>query len=154
MRRLTILVILSAALSGLLSSLVVSAIVFATIPDSGNVIHACYATMTGDLRVIDDASASCKSNETSLSWARSGLTGYEVIQETREADPGAFTVANARCGAGKSVLGGGFHGVVEINQNFPQTTGSNAPGWQVAVTNSGAFPYTFTAYAVCARLIP
>src|SRR5215212_10977891 len=131
MRRLTILVILSAAVSSVLTSLVVSALVFAAIPDSSKVIHACYATTTGDLRVIDDASASCKSNETPLTWARSGLTGYEVIQETRDADPGAFTVINARCSAGKNVLGGGFHNAVEINQNFPQTTGSNAPGWQV-----------------------
>jgi hypothetical protein len=149
-----ILVILTAAVSSVLTSLAVSTIVFAAIPDGNNVIHGCYSSANGDLRVIDNASASCNANEISLLWARSGLTGYEVAKETKEAQPGAFTVANARCSRGKSVLGGGFHGAKEVNQNFPQGTGSSAPSWQVAVTNSTTGSYTFTAYAICARLIP
>ena len=84
----------------------------------------------------------------------SGLAGYEVVQETRSAQSGAFTVANARCSPGNSLLGGGFHkNNVSVHQNFPQTTGSNAPSWQVAVTNPGA-DEDFTAYAICAKVAP
>ncbi len=35
-----------------------------------------------------------------------GVTGYEVVHETRTATTGAFTVANAKCSAGNSLLGG------------------------------------------------
>lgn len=83
-----------------------------------------------------------------------GVTGYEVVQETRTATTGAFTVANAKCSAGNSLLGGGYHtNNVTVHQSFPQTTGSNAPSWQVAVTNPSA-DEDFTAYAICAKLDP
>ena len=82
-----------------------------------------------------------------------GVTGYEVVQETRVATTGAFTVANAKCSAGNSLLGGGYHtNNVSVRQNFPQGTGAGgAPSWQVAVTNPGA-DENFTAYAICAKL--
>ena len=84
----------------------------------------------------------------------SGVTGYEVVQETRTATMGAFTVANAKCSAGNSLLGGGYHtNNVSVHQSLPQTTGPNAPSWQVAVTNPGA-DEDFTAYAICAKLVP
>ena len=84
----------------------------------------------------------------------SGVTGYEVVQETRTATTGAFTVANAKCSTGNSLLGGGYHtNNVSVHQSFPQATGSNAPSWQVAVTNPGAAE-DFTAYAICAKLVP
>ena len=83
-----------------------------------------------------------------------GVTGYEVVQETRTATTGAFTVANAKCSAGNSLLGGGYHtNNVTVHQSFPQTTGSNATSWQVAVTNPSA-DEDFTAYAICAKLVP
>lgn len=43
-------------------------IVYATIPDSSGVIHACYAKSGGTLQVIDDSVTTCRGNETSLSW--------------------------------------------------------------------------------------
>jgi hypothetical protein len=81
-----------------------------------------------------------------------GVSGYEVVHETRTATAGAFTVANAKCSAGNSLLGGGYHtNNVSVHQSFPQTTGSGPPSWQVAVKNPGA-DEDFTAYAICAKL--
>jgi hypothetical protein len=79
------------------------------------------------------------------------LTGYEVVQETHTASAGTFTVANAKCSPGKSLLGGGYHtNNVSVHQSFPQTTGPT-PSWQVAVKNPGP-DEDFTAYAICAKL--
>jgi hypothetical protein len=136
------------------SSFVAVRVVLATIPDANKVIHACYATATGDLRVIDSPATGCKSNETAIAWSQSGISEYEIVKETRTATTGAFTVANAKCSAGNSLLGGGYHtNNVPVHQSFPQTTGSNTPSWQVAVTNPSA-DEDFTAYAICARLGP
>jgi len=84
----------------------------------------------------------------------SRVTGYEVVQETRTAPTGGFTVANAKCSAGNRLLGGGYHtNNVSVHQSFPQTAAPNAPSWQVAVTNPGAAE-NFTAYAICSKLVP
>lgn len=48
---------------------------YATIPDSGNVIHACYDGKGGNLRVIDAPSKSCTKFEISLDWNQSGVAG-------------------------------------------------------------------------------
>lgn len=41
----------------------------ASVPDSNDVIHACYTTSSGALRVIDtDNGGSCYSYETAISW--------------------------------------------------------------------------------------
>jgi hypothetical protein len=88
-----------------------------------------------------------------ISGCGPGVTGYEVVHETRTATTGAFTVANAKCSAGNSLLGGGYHkNNVSVHQSFPQTAG-DPPSWQVAVTNPGA-DEDFTAYAICAKLVP
>jgi hypothetical protein len=134
------------------SSFAAVRVALATIPDANNVIHACYVAASGQVRLIDSPATSCRPSETALSWGQSGISGYEVVQETRTAETGAFTVANATCPAGKKVLGGGYHmNNVSVHQNFPQNVGSNTPSWQVGVTNEGAAE-TFTAYAICARL--
>jgi hypothetical protein len=45
-----------------------SAIAFAAIPDSSGVIHACYRTNGGQVRVIDSPTETCNGNETATSW--------------------------------------------------------------------------------------
>jgi hypothetical protein len=54
-----------------------SAAVFAAIPDSNGVIHACYTTsgLLPRVRIIDNASQSCNSNETAISWNQQGPQG-------------------------------------------------------------------------------
>ena len=54
---------------------VAAGVAYATIPDSGGVISACYAK-AGDLRVIDaDAGGQCKAGESALSWSQTGPPG-------------------------------------------------------------------------------
>ena len=48
---------------------------FATIPDSGGVIHGCYKKSGGAVRVIDSSVTSCVSNETALDWNIRGPAG-------------------------------------------------------------------------------
>jgi hypothetical protein len=51
-------------------------VAYATIPDSGGVIHACYDTGKGKLRVIDtEAGATCRAQEVALSWNQTGPRG-------------------------------------------------------------------------------
>lgn len=49
-----------------------SAVVLAAIPGSDGAIHACYRTSNGSMRIIDDASQSCASSETAISWSQNG----------------------------------------------------------------------------------
>jgi hypothetical protein len=55
--------------------LVLGGIAYAAIPDSGGVIHGCYGTSNGQLRVIDDRAQTCKNGETALSWNQQGPNG-------------------------------------------------------------------------------
>lgn len=54
--------------------------VFATIPGAAGVIHGCYHKSSGNIRVIDDAVASCKANETELVWNVTGPRGPQGLQ--------------------------------------------------------------------------
>jgi hypothetical protein len=56
--------------------LVAGGIAYATIPDASGVIHGCYKTNQGTLRVIDtDKGQACASSETSLDWSQTGPQG-------------------------------------------------------------------------------
>lgn len=84
-----------------------------------------------------------------------GLTGYQRVQQTQAAQPGAFTVVNAPCPTGTKILGGGFQttgtsGDVTVVQSFPQST-SGGDSWQVGVTNQGTTPSNVTSWATCAQ---
>lgn len=56
-----------------IGALIAVGVAFATIPDSGGVIHACYSDSNGSLRVVDGTD--CKSHETALSWNTQGTPG-------------------------------------------------------------------------------
>src|SRR5581483_2855382 len=73
--KLTVAVLTAGAALG------IAAGVQAAVPDSNGVIHGCYKTPNGDLRVIDPASGgSCKNNETALNWNQKGPTGAAGAQ--------------------------------------------------------------------------
>ena len=58
-------------------SLVLGGVAYASIPDSGGVIHGCYKT-TGNVKeliVIDSATQSCPSGYTALNWSQTGPQG-------------------------------------------------------------------------------
>lgn len=64
--------------SGVVLGVTGSAVVLASIPDSSGVIHACYRTGTGILakvRIIDNSTDSCTTNETAISWNQTGPQG-------------------------------------------------------------------------------
>ena len=50
-------------------------VVYAAIPGAGGVIHGCYKTSHGQLRVIDNTAESCLPSETALSWSQTGPAG-------------------------------------------------------------------------------
>src|SRR5690349_10898370 len=55
-------------------------IAYATIPEANNVIHGCYQSTTGHLRVVDPAATSkpmqgCNRDETPLDWNQQGQKG-------------------------------------------------------------------------------
>lgn len=54
---------------------------YASIPDSGGVIHGCYQTGTGALRVVDsNVGQTCKANEQGLNWNQTGPQGPQGPQ--------------------------------------------------------------------------
>jgi hypothetical protein len=58
--------------------LVVAGVAYATIPDSGGVIHGCYSKSGGSLRVIDVSVTNCQKSETALDWNVQGQQGPQV----------------------------------------------------------------------------
>jgi hypothetical protein len=64
-----------AALGAIVGALAVGGIALADIPDSG-VIHGCYKTTGGALRVIDSSQGSnCNPGESPIGWNQTGPTG-------------------------------------------------------------------------------
>ena len=55
-------------------------VAYATIPSPGGVIHGCYLTSTGVLRVIDSSVTKCAKKETSLNWNSQGIQGVQGVQ--------------------------------------------------------------------------
>jgi Collagen triple helix repeat (20 copies) len=65
-----------AAASGF--ALGIGGVVLATIPDAGGVIHACYKTQNGQLRIIDPSQGqTCVPSETPLQWSQTGPIGLQ-----------------------------------------------------------------------------
>jgi len=62
--------------AGLIAGVV--GILYAAIPDSNGVIHACYQS-DGTLRLVNDATV-CRKNETHIAWAQIGPQGPQGIQ--------------------------------------------------------------------------
>jgi len=62
-------------------------VAFATIPDSGGMIHGCYNKTNGNLRLVDSESQ-CRSNERAISWNQqpSGSTSVKPLGDVTLAD--------------------------------------------------------------------
>jgi hypothetical protein len=64
------------ALALVVAAVAAAGAAYATIPDAGGVIHGCYLTKDGTLRVIDtSAGGACTSKETALAWNQQGQPG-------------------------------------------------------------------------------
>jgi hypothetical protein len=55
------------------------AVAYASIPDSGGVIHGCYSSL-GTLKVIDSPSESCAWGSTALNWNQTGPQGLQGVK--------------------------------------------------------------------------
>jgi hypothetical protein len=67
MKRLALISVAVAALGG--------GVAYATIPDAGGVIHACYRTDSGAVRLIDAPDQRCLDGEAATDWNVRGPTG-------------------------------------------------------------------------------
>jgi hypothetical protein len=71
--------VVALAIAGAL--LAAGGIAYATIPDSSGVIHACYKTNQGTLRVIDTGQGqTCSNSEASINWSQTGPQGQQGPQ--------------------------------------------------------------------------
>ena len=62
------------AISTAFSLMIVGSFAWAAIPDSNGVIHGCYRSGAGDLRVVESGT-DCKSNEIAVQWNQRGPQG-------------------------------------------------------------------------------
>jgi hypothetical protein len=119
--------------------LVGAGIAYATIPDSGGTIHACYKTSGGTLRVID--AGSCLASEQPLSWSQTGPQGLQGARGPSDLwhdDGYGFT---------QSISGGGFVTLASVTvaagSYFIQTsvnlanTGTTAADYGCDLVDSG-----------------
>jgi hypothetical protein len=114
----------------------------ATIPDSAGVIHGCYVTSTGQLRVIDSVTATtCNSDESSLEWSQAGPTGATGATRAKGAvgatgGTGAKGVSGAKGDRGPSdaFTTGQSHGAVKIGKTAVLVRGLSLPAGKYAVT--------------------
>jgi len=63
----------SAAIGVAVALALAAGVAYGSIPDNTGVIHACYKTNKGDLRLIDGGA--CAPGETAVSWSQIGPTG-------------------------------------------------------------------------------
>lgn len=66
----------------IVSAALASAVAWATIPDRGGIIHACYNTTTGSLRVYDSTVLRpevCGPSEKRLEWNQAGRAGADGV---------------------------------------------------------------------------
>lgn len=73
--KLTLVTVIVTASCGI--GIVAGDLAFASVPDSNGIIHACYTTSSGALRIIDPGNGgSCYEYETSLTWSSDGPKAF------------------------------------------------------------------------------
>jgi hypothetical protein len=85
--------------------LFMSIIAFASIPGANGVVYGCYSNSNGTLRVIDNSTTQCKSNETALNFNQTGPQGPQGLQGPQGAT-GATGAAGPQGPAGPEGLQG------------------------------------------------
>jgi hypothetical protein len=154
----------------MLAAVVVGALIvgagvsWASIPDSGGVISACYNNTNGSLRVIDaEGGASCSGNETALNWEQFAPTvilsqqrvSSGAVQHTLSAGSGVGQTVS--CPAGWEVTGGGYSlpdsAPVRVATSAPDATfppgGPLLKTWAVRVVADSNTTFTLNVWAVC-----
>jgi hypothetical protein len=104
-------VLLAALGAAVVTAVVVGGIAWGTIGDGG-VIHGCYLTKGGSLRVIDPLASSCTKQETALSWSAGSSSSSSHAYDagngvvTFPVDSTSVTVVSLNLPAGDFVLVG------------------------------------------------
>ena len=80
----------AAALAGLI--VIGGVLSYAAIPDANGVIHGCYNTTNGTLRVIDNSVDTCKPAEASLNWDVTGAHHQELTFTIAPGGSQSFTI--------------------------------------------------------------
>jgi hypothetical protein len=119
--------------------LVVAGVAYATIPDSGGVIHGCYSRSGGSLRVIDASVTNCSKSETALDWNVQGQQGQQGPQGPQGATgppgpAGPQGQAGPQGPAGPPGPSGLSHGYLASTSNVPI---SQAPAFSEVALLSG-----------------
>jgi hypothetical protein len=159
-------VVLTTVVAGALAA---AHVAFASIPDKGGTIHACYDKTS--VRIYDPEYVRCQSGEVSLDWNQEGHAGPPgpagpqgpagpapntrslgvetgPVQTTSIAS-GAFGQAISDCPAGKVAISGelGTSGPLVVIKDFGRAGGS---GWEATAFNADQNSVqTLTVNAVC-----
>ena len=116
--------------------LAVAGVAYATIPDSGGVIHGCYSKSGGSLRVIDASVTNCSKSETALDWNVQGQQGPQGPQGATgpQGPAGPQGAAGPQGPAGPPGPSGLSHGYLASTSNVPI---SQAPAFSEVALLSG-----------------
>lgn len=140
---------------------------WAVIPDSAGVIHGCFKSSTGNLRVIDPgAGGTCNASEQALTWL--GTESVVIRTETQTIEPSAAHTFSVLCEPGERATGGGYRlfpgfttpellplmmaqGSVPIENGAGEPEEGDAPdGWKViGALNRDDEPQDATVFVVC-----
>jgi len=155
------------------SILLIGGVAYASIPDAGGVIHGCYKTSDGKLRVVESI---CASGETALDWNQTGLQGAQGIQgpagtngsngvsgwewvrgldTMASCNPLSFCQAITYCPSGKKPLGGGYNSdhLMPVNTNFPYIAGPGGDGWYAEAYNEDPVNIRYlSVWVICAEV--
>src|SRR5262249_24575393 len=129
---------------------IAAGVAYATIPDSGGVIHGCYQKLNGQLRVINTSTGGACNNtsEVALDWNKTGATGPPGA--TGPAGATGITGATGATGAAGADGVSGYEvisvGPKDLNPGFlifgtlPSPTGKKVVGggWDVGGGAGGA----------------
>jgi hypothetical protein len=139
-----------------LAVLAAGGVAYATIPDGQGVIHACYKTTGGQLRVID--SGSCSGSEKALSWRQSGAALGFYTRRITDAVPAQQALEGPiTCDAGDLATGGGMTLLgsdlrISADEPWSDVPGGSSSGWQFEVSNPGTSPEDVRVTVVCVHL--
>ena len=152
MRRLLIPLLAIFALAG--------GVAYATIPDGGGVIHACYDKQSGQVRIFDPAGGAirgCAKTEAETRWSQvgpqgpagpagaTGLQGQKGDTGTQgpKGDPGELGLAGQACASGSFVTGFDASGDIVCGETPPPPPPGPPPP---PINCDDGDPYTVDTY--------
>ena len=135
-------------------------VALATHGGDSNTLHGCVNNTNGQLRVVATP-GTCRTNESSLNWARSGLSSVARVEFSSENNSQTRKGAFARCPSDMVVTGGGGQVFIETSQGGPEGTialkaslpSSALDGWFATAEEMDPTTQSWfvSAFALCAN---